>query len=121
MQWVSILYMLQDDLVLEEYNPMVILKAGELVCDGEYMNPVPRTKLWYTIPSMPIRTKVKMKHVVKAACTMHPSSEEHKMPHNCKRTPLGALKLDPKDDKFMLEKYIIVKCWNMRNVVLSMK
>ena len=59
--------------------------------------------MWYTKPPEPLTTKVQMKHVVKTACTMHPSLERNKMPHNCRRTPLDALKLDVEDDEFMLE------------------
>ena len=44
-----------------------------------------------------------MKHVLKAACTIHPSSEKNKMSHNCERTPLDALKIDAEDDEFMLK------------------
>ena len=87
----------------KKYDPKEIVKAGELACNGEYMNPVPWTKLWYTVLPVPIRTKVQMKHVVKAACIMHSSSSKHKMPHNCGRAPHGALKLDVEGDKFMLE------------------
>ena len=37
-QWMSVPYTLQDDLALEEYTPTIIVKAGELVCNGEYLN-----------------------------------------------------------------------------------
>ena len=96
--WHSIPYTLQDDFELNDYDPPIILKAGELVCNGEYMNPMPQTKLWYTQPHVPIRTKIRMKHVVKSECTMHPSSAENKMTHSCSRTPLGAMKLNAEDE-----------------------
>ena len=56
--WCSIPYTLQDDFELDDYDPPIILKAGELVCNGEYMNLMPCTKLWYTQPPVPIRTKI---------------------------------------------------------------
>ena len=96
-------YTLQDDLALEEYTPKIIVKAGEHVCNGKYLNQVPQTKCWYTKPLELLKTIVQMKHVVKAACTMHPNSETNKMPHNCGRTPLDGLKLDAEDDEFMLK------------------
>ena len=40
-QWVSVPYMLQDDLALEEYNLAIIAKAEELVSDEKYLNQVP--------------------------------------------------------------------------------
>ena len=46
--WTSEPYTLQEDIDLEQYDPPIVIKSGELVCDAEFFNKVPGAKLWYT-------------------------------------------------------------------------
>jgi hypothetical protein len=45
-------YTLQEDLQLTNYDPPVIIPAGELVCNAKYFKKEPQTKCWY------IQTKI---------------------------------------------------------------
>jgi hypothetical protein len=49
-QWSSAPYTLQSDSFLDEYDPPLLIRQGELVCDAKYCNKVLRVKSWYTPP-----------------------------------------------------------------------
>ena len=80
-KWDSVPYTLQEDTVLEEFKPPVVLKSGELVCEGRYFNRVPRAKQWYT--STEILTSVRMKQVVATDIELEPISITNKLPRTC--------------------------------------
>jgi hypothetical protein len=93
-QWTSDPYTLQEDLQLTDYDPPVIIPAGELVCDAKYLEKVPRTKRWY-IPTN-LATTVRLKQVVATDMALLPISEANKLPNNCDKrraTPLGPRKV----------------------------
>ena len=105
-RWTSIPYTLQENYVVEEYDPLVVMKVGELVCNGDYMNAVPWAKLWYTPTQHPLSMLVHMQQVVMASCTLYSVSWEHWLPNTCNKALavlLGALKLDRHEDECMLE------------------
>lgn len=47
-RWTSEPYELEQDEELTDYDPPMKLPAGELVCEGQYLNKVDRAKRWYT-------------------------------------------------------------------------
>ena len=57
-KWTTSPYTLQEDKLLNEYEPPQLVKAGEIVCEGQYFNPVSRARLWYTPSEVP--TTVRM-------------------------------------------------------------
>jgi hypothetical protein len=100
-QWTSDPYTLQEDLQMTDYDPPVIIPAGELVCDAKYFEKVPRTKRWY-IPTkivggqQDLATTVRLKQVVATDMMLLPISNANKLPNNCDKrraTPLGPRKV----------------------------
>ena len=79
--WTSDPYTLQEDVELAEYTPAMKIKAGELVCDAEYYNPVRGARLWYTRElSEGRKTLVRLAQVVAADLQLAPVSETNKLP-----------------------------------------
>ena len=104
-KWTTTAYTLQEDIMVQEYDPPIKLQSRELVACGEYLNKVPRANLWYVPPPQEMRTTVRMQQVVLANCTMHPVSELNRIPHNVRTHSFGqnALKLDLVQYESMLE------------------
>jgi hypothetical protein len=105
-EWTSVPYTVQDNVELTEYDPPIQIEKGELVCDGKYWNKVPRAKLWYTRPTEPLPTVVRMQQVVSSKVELESISELNQLPHNCDRrtaTHLGAKRISNEDHDEMLE------------------
>ena len=60
--------MVQEPLELTDFTPSMKVNAGELVCEGIWLDPVHRTRDWHTIGA--IGTTVPMKMVVHANLTL---------------------------------------------------
>jgi hypothetical protein len=84
-EWTSVPYTIQENVELTEYDPPIQIERGELVCDGKYWNKVPRAKLWYTRPTEPLPTVVRMQQVVSSKVELESISEMNKLPHTCDR------------------------------------
>ena len=99
---------LQEDTQLNMHNPPVCLEAGELACDAEFLNPVPRAKQWHT-PAQgdnSMLTIVRMQHVVLGDMILKEASETNQLPNACNRRRainLHALHVSNEDHDFMLD------------------
>jgi hypothetical protein len=105
-EWTSVPNTIQEDVMLTKYDPPIQIKEGELVCDANYWNKVPRAKLWYTRPTEPLSTVVRMQQVVSSKVELESISETNKLPHTCDRqtaTQLGAKRICNEDHDEMLE------------------
>jgi hypothetical protein len=106
-EWAGEPYTLQEETVLNEYEPPIILPEGELVCEAKYWSQVPRAKRWFT-PSQTgdTRTVVRLQQVVASRVRLIAISATNKMPNTCDKrtaTRLGARKLHPEDHEAMVE------------------
>jgi hypothetical protein len=54
-----------------------------LVSDGQYLNKVPGAKQWYTPPSKPLPTTVRLQQVLNLVLHMVGISQQNKLPSNC--------------------------------------
>ena len=105
-EFTSEAYTLQHDIELDEYTPAVHIAAGELVCEALYRNKVQRARGWYTKPSTPLKTIVRVQQVVAANLHLEPISATNKLPNTCdkpKATKLKAEKLTDHDNDVILE------------------
>ena len=48
LNWSSIFYTCQEDIVMKGYNPLEYAYAGEMVCQERFWNPVGKANYWYT-------------------------------------------------------------------------
>ena len=104
--WKSAPYTLQDAVELKEYTPAMRLEAGELVVDAEYRNKVARAQGWYTKPTKPLKTKVRVHQVVAPDLKLAPISAQNKLPNTCDKknaTKLKAEKLSNADHEAIME------------------
>ena len=46
-QWTSIPYTLQEDQMLDEYDPPLVIPHSELVCEAKFWEKVPQAQQWY--------------------------------------------------------------------------
>jgi hypothetical protein len=102
--WESSPYTLQEDVELTEYDPPVIIPAGELVAMASWQNKVPRARNWYT-PSENMTT-VRMKQVVAADLFMEPISNVNNPPNTCNKPEarrLGAKRVSEKEHEEIME------------------
>jgi hypothetical protein len=105
-EWTSIPYTVQENVELTEYDPPIQIEKGELVCNGKYWNKVPQAKLWYTRPTEPLPTVVRMQQVVSSKVELESISKMNQLPHTCDRrtaTHLGAKRIRNEDHDEMLE------------------
>jgi hypothetical protein len=70
LQWTSLPYRIEGDQFLTEYNPPIHVKDGELVCEGKYLEELPRANKWY-YPTE-IKTVVRLQQVLAADIKMDP-------------------------------------------------
>jgi hypothetical protein len=91
-KWTTTPYTLQEDVILKEYTPHIKIDAGELVCNAQYFNPVPRAPYWYTTPSKALPTVVRMQQVVLPDATLLPISSSNKLPNTCNKSSAIRLK-----------------------------
>jgi hypothetical protein len=82
-EWTSEPYTLQEAVTLEAYDPPLHLEKGELVSDGQYLNKVLGAKQWYTPPSKPLPTTVRLQQVLNPVLYMVGISQQNKLPSNC--------------------------------------
>jgi hypothetical protein len=78
-EWTSEPYTLQEAGTLVEYDPLLHLEKGELVSDGQYLNKVPGAKQWYTPPSKPLPTTVRLQQVLNPVLHMVGISQQNKL------------------------------------------
>ena len=91
--WTSEPYTLQEDIDLEQYDPPIVIKSGELVCDAEFFNKVPGAKLWYTKTEGEERkVVVRVKQVVASDLTLDAVSSSIKLPTSLPKRTKNALK-----------------------------
>jgi hypothetical protein len=103
-KWTTSPYTLQDDQLLQEYEPPQLVKAGELVCQGNYFNPVGRARLWYTPSGVP--TTVRMQQVIAPDLALLSISNQNKLPNTCNKreaTKIGAKRISNKDHDLFLD------------------
>jgi hypothetical protein len=104
-QWSSAPYTLQSDSFLDEYEPPLLLRQGELVCDAKYCNKVPRAKNWYTPPQANSSTAVRLQQVVASAISLVGTTRA-RLPNTCDRKTaeiLDAKKVSDEDHEAILE------------------
>ena len=105
-QWSSAPYTLQSDSFLEEYDPPLLIRQGELVCDAKYFNKVPRATAWYTPPQVySSTTVVRLQQVVASEISLVGTTEA-RLPNTCDRKTaerLHAKKISDKDHDAILE------------------
>ena len=86
LQWTSTPYPLQEDISVNTFNPPLMLKAGEIVCDAVYLNAVPNCKLVYTHSDHDsLSTKVLLQHVVDANVEMTKLTKKDDLPKNMRK------------------------------------
>ena len=83
--WKGTPYPLQEDTVLTKYDPPQPVKAGMLVCDGFYYNPVPLAHPWYTQEDSAslLRAVICLQQVVAAGLVLVPISRSNPFPRSC--------------------------------------
>jgi hypothetical protein len=103
-EWTTSPYTLQEDQLLQEYDPPQLVKAGELVCEGRYLNQVGRARQWYTPSEVP--TTVRMQQVIAPDLALMPISKQNKLPNACNKreaTKLGAKRISNEDHEIFLD------------------
>ena len=94
-KWTSTPYPLQCDTNIDTFNPPLVLKAGEMVCDAVYLNAVPNCKLVYThSDAESLATKVLLQHIVDANIEMKKLSSKDDLPKNMRKLYRNIKKLD---------------------------
>ena len=85
-QWTSLPYPIQEDTSITTFDPPLLLKAGEMVCDAIYLNAVPHCKLIYThSDNSSLCTKIMLQHVVDAKVEMKKLTKKDELPRNIRR------------------------------------
>ena len=85
-KWTSTPYPLQTDTKVNTFNPPLVLKAGEMVCNAVYLNAVPNCKLLYThSDAESLSTIVLLQHVVDANIEMKKLSKRDDLPKNIRK------------------------------------
>ena len=89
-------YPLEESCLLTEYEPLIFVPKGELICNAAYFNKVPRAPPWYTLSSN--TTKVCLCQVLAADVTLVEESTANAiiLPNTCNQREarmLGARKL----------------------------
>ena len=103
-KWTTYPYTLQEDTLLKEYDPPQLVKAGELVCEGTYLNQVGRARQWYT-PSA-LFTTVRMQQVIAPCLALLPISTQNKLPNTCNKKEAkkyGAKRISNEDHDMLLD------------------
>ena len=105
-QWTSDPYTLQADSILDEYDPPLLMRKGELVCDAKYFKKVPRARRWYTpTHGTTPGTVVRLQQVVASDIQMLETTEAA-LPSTCDRRTaqrLHAKKIAETDHEAILE------------------
>jgi hypothetical protein len=83
-QWSSAPYTLQSDSFLDEYDPPLLIRQGELVCDAKYCNKVLRVKSWYTPPQANSSTVVRLQQVIASEISLVGTTGA-RLPNTCDR------------------------------------
>mgnify|MGYP006899817042 FL=1 len=86
LEWTGEPYTLQQEETWNEFTPPMVAKAGELVCEARYLQPLKRAKNWYTHAGPEENTKVMLKHVVAADLLMLKEADDNMLPPGCNRT-----------------------------------
>ena len=82
--WTSHACALQEDEEWGEFEPAMKVNAGEIVCNGCYLEPLPGAASWYThSPSELQNTKVVLKHVLVADLNLVQPSPDLSLPNSC--------------------------------------
>ena len=85
--------------------PYTCQETGDLLCEGRYLNPVPRAKLWYTQSDLAPDIH-NVKHVVFADIQMEKVSDSNPLPRTCDvstATGKGAMKISVDEHHLILE------------------
>ena len=91
-------------------DPFTCQESGELWCNGNYLNPVPRAPKWYTKSAL--ADEHLLHHVVLGKIEMVPISDEHELPNSLpkasKRKAISkqALKISTDSDDFIIDEII---------------
>ena len=107
LQWTSNPYTLQDDTELTEYDPPEIVEKGTLVCEGNYLNKVPRAKDWYT-PSL-VKAIARLQFVIDPNLFLEEESNVCKLPNNCDKRQarqLGAMHIPKQVHALLIDEII---------------
>jgi hypothetical protein len=70
LQWTSLPYRIEGDQFLDEYDPPIHVRHGELVCEAEYLTELLRAKGWYYPTD--IKTVVRLQQVLASDIKMSP-------------------------------------------------
>jgi hypothetical protein len=104
-EWVGEPWTLDEDLVLDEYDPPIVLKRGERVVRAKYYNKVPRATRWYT-PSN-LLTTVRLQQVLVANLEIQSeSTTTSKLPNTCNKVAArrkGARMMDKIDHEKIVD------------------
>jgi hypothetical protein len=89
---------------LDEFDPPIVSKEGELVCKAKYFNMVPRASRWYTLSQL--ETAVRLQQVSQTNIALSPVSPENPLPHTCNKREAnlkGAMRLSESIHNEILE------------------
>jgi hypothetical protein len=102
-QWTSAPFELESERRLNEFDPPIILKEGELVVKANYFYQVPRASKWYTPSSL--ETIVRLQQIAHPNLTLLKESDEHQLPNTCSKREArahGAVRIsDQEHDKIL--------------------
>ena len=79
-EWETESYKVEWDKLINKYQPPIIIKDEELVCDELYLTPVTRFKYWYT--PLKLNNTVRMMQVSKSNIEMVLIQDENQFPKN---------------------------------------
>ena len=81
LQWKSLPYILSEDTLITTFKPPMMLRKGDMVCDGVYLNDVHNCKFIYTHgDEISLQTTVRLQHVVEANIHMTPINGKEDLP-----------------------------------------
>jgi hypothetical protein len=84
-----------------------------LVYDGQYLNKVPGAKHWYTPPSKPLPTTVRLQQIINPVLHLLAISQQNQLPSNCDKRAcerLGARRISNILHKELMKKKYRREC-----------
>ena len=96
-EWISHVYIYQEDIVMKGCNPPKYVYTREMVCQARFWNPVGKVKYWYTVmPKREEETTLRMNQILIADITLIRTTKDNKLSkgHNKRKVEeLGAVRI----------------------------
>jgi hypothetical protein len=89
-KWTTTPHALQEDVILGEHAQQSKIAAGEIVCDAQRFNPVPREPCWCAPSDVP--TVVRTQQVALPDATLLPIPRSNELPNSCHKASATKLK-----------------------------